>query len=267
VAAGILLPRLSLLLAGAGLAVMSSAFFDRFNPSRAARSGKIRSPASSASGEPTAAPRAQIHLTPLPAERRFRFFALYLAELKMLLKGHRWWWYLTSLGLVIAQAAVPADTRPFLLAITWLWMILLLSGLGSREALHNTREIVFSAPRPTLNQLPAQWLAAVTVTALLGSGAVLRYLLGGESTRLMTWLGGALFIPSLALALGALTSSRKPFEVSYVTWMYLILNEAPPLDFVGVTPESPWQVYLLLAAGLLALAAAVRQGQLTVRGQ
>jgi hypothetical protein len=185
-----------------------------------------------------------------------------MAELRMLLKGHRWWWYVVSFGLVIAQFAVPPDTRPYLLAITWLWMILLLSGMGSRERRDNTREIVFSAPRPVLSQLPAHWLAAVTVTALMGSGALMRYVLDGETMRLAAWLGGALFIPSLALALGTLTSSRKPFEVIYVTWMYLVLNEAPPLDFVGVTPGSPWQVYLLLAIALFVLAALVRCWQL-----
>ena len=90
----------------------------------------------------------------------------------------------------------------------------------------------------------------------------MRYVLDGENMRLAAWLGGALFIPSLALALGTLTSSRKPFEVIYVTWMYLILNGAPPLDFVGVTPGNPWQVYLLLAVALFALAALVRYWQL-----
>jgi hypothetical protein len=99
----------------------------------------------------------------------------------------------------------------------------------------------------------------------MGAGALLGYLIDGETMRLVAGLAGALFIPSLALALGTLTSSRKPFEVIYVTWMYLVLNEAGPLDFVGVTPNSPWQVYLLLAISLFALAAFARQWQLRAR--
>ncbi|MCQ3937634.1 MAG: hypothetical protein DPW18_11395 [Chloroflexi bacterium] len=260
--ADILLPRFAFVLIGIGLAVLAALFFDRFNTAKVLR-GKKRltsDPARDSASEPS--PLPNIHLTPLPAERRFRFGTLYLAELKMLLKGRRWWWYLTSLGLVIAQVAVPQETTAFLLAAAWLWMILLLSALGSREALHNTGEIVFSAPRPTLNQLPAAWLAAFTVTALMGSGAFLRYILNGETLRLFAWTSGAIFIPSLALALGVLTSSRKPFEVIYVTWMYLILNAVPPLDFVGVTLESPWQFYTLSAFALLALAAFVRHWQL-----
>jgi hypothetical protein len=97
----------------------------------------------------------------------------------------------------------------------------------------------------------------------MGTGALLRYLLAGDSLRLLVWMGGALFIPALALALGVLTSSRKPFEVIYVTWMYLILNAVPPLDFVGITPEGPWQFYGLSAVALLALAVFVRHWQLT----
>jgi hypothetical protein len=261
--ANILLPRLAFILIGIGLAALAALFFDRFNTTKASRGKKRLSlnPARDSASEPS--PLPSIHLTPLPAARRFRFGALYLAELKMLLKGHRWWWYVVSLGLVIAQVSVPPEDTAFLLAIAWLWMILLLSGLGNRETLHNTREIVFSAQHPTRNQLPASWLAALTVTTLMGTGALLRYLLAGDSLRLLVWMGGALFIPALALALGVLTSSRKPFEVIYVTWMYLILNAVPPLDFVGITPEGPWQFYGLSAVALLALAVFVRHWQLT----
>ena len=260
--ADILLPRFAFVLIAIGLAVLAALFFDRFNATKVLR-GKKRlnpDPVQASASEP--APLPSLQLTPLSAARRFRFGALYLAELKMLLKGLHWWWYLTSLGLVIAQLTIPSATTPFLLAVAWLWMILLLSTLGSREALNNTSEIVFSAPRPTLNQLPAAWLAAFTVTALMGSGAFLRYFIDGDTLRLLAWTSGALFIPSLALALGVLTSSRKPFEVIYVAWMYLILNVVPPLDFVGVTAESPWQFYTLSALALLTLAAFVRQWRL-----
>jgi ABC-type multidrug transport system ATPase subunit len=65
------------------------------------------------------------------------------------------------------------------------------------------------------------------------------------------------------LMLGVLTSSRKPFEVIYVTWMYLILNAVPSLDFVGVTPENHWKFYTLSAFVLLALAVFIRHWRLT----
>jgi hypothetical protein len=259
----VLLSRLFFVLVSIGLAILASVFFDRFNTARASRGERKRGkdPAPQAV-DPDAVPLPEVRLTPLRISRRFRFQALYFAELKMLLKGHRWWWYIVSFGLIVAQLTSPRETTPVLLAVAWLWMILLLSELGNREAQHNTQEIVFSAPRPALNQLPALWLAAITVTALMGSGAFLRYLIDGNTPRMLAWLGGVLFIPSLALALGALTLSRKPFEVVYVTWVYIILNEAPPLDFVGIVQDSPWQVYTLLAVGLFALTVFVRRWQL-----
>lgn len=44
--------------------------------------------------------------------------------------------------------------------------------------------------------------------------------------------------------------------------MYLILNAVPPLDFVGVTTESPWRFYTLSAFVLLAIAVFVRHWRL-----
>lgn len=46
------------------------------------------------------------------------------------------WLVVCSLaGMVVAQLAVPRETTPFLIAIAWLEMALLLSRLGNREAL------------------------------------------------------------------------------------------------------------------------------------
>lgn len=267
----LVLTRLFFVLTAIGLTFLSSLFFDRFNTSRSSTGRSKQSKSSdSRSDIPDTRPMSPVTLTPLHNPLRFRFGALYLNELKMLLKRHRWWWYVVSVGLVIAQIAASPDDRPAMLAASWLWLILLLSGLGVREAKYATREIVFSAPRPAFNQLPALWLATVTVVGLMGSGAFLRYLLGGEPARLLAWFGGVLFIPSLALAVGVLTSSRKVFEVIYVIWMYIILNDAlsvgnelPPLDFVGVVPHNPWLIYCLLAIGLLAFSVFIRQQQLS----
>jgi len=260
----VILPRLFLLLVALVIVMLAAVFFDRFNPSRVI-SVKKKAGKSSVS-EPAiseAIPVAQVHLTPLDAAHtRFRFGALLIAELKLLLKGRRWWWYVITLGFVIAQLASDLKTTRILLAVAWLWPILLLSGLGNREARHNTREIVFSAPRPVRNQLPATWLAAFTLIASMGSGAFLRFLFAGETTSLLAWLAGALFIPTLALTFGVLTGSSKAFEVVYVLWMYIILNEAPPLDFVGVASGSPWYFYALLVPALLVLTAIVRQRQM-----
>lgn len=258
-----------LALGGMALAIVlvAARFFDRFNPSLLSI-GRRPTAATSSSSDVAVAPvpSLPVHLAPLAHRpRSFRFGALYLAELNLLLKGQRWWWYAITGGLLVAQLVTQPEISRRVLAVAWVWPLLVLSSLGTREIRHNTGQIVFAAPRPILNQLPAAWLAAVSVMVLTGAGALVKSLLSADIAGLLTWLAGVVFVPSLALALGVATSSRKVFEVVYVPWMYMILNGFAPLDFVGMGPGSPWPVYLLLAAGLLLVALGARYGQLKTR--
>jgi hypothetical protein len=150
---------------------------------------------------------------------------------------------------------------PYLLIAAWVWPILILSGLGCRENRFDTRQIVFSAPRP-MSQLPAGWLSAVLVTALLGSGALVRFLMAGDPVAVLGWLTAIVFIPSLALALGTLTGSGKAFEALYVLWMFGLTQKAAPLDFAGLVPGSHFYLYAPVAIGLMAIAALARRRQL-----
>jgi hypothetical protein len=261
----VLVSRLFLLLLSIGIVMVAAVFFDRFNPMGVFLSKKRRQTFAVAPAPSTkAVPASFIRLTPLSdTHSRFRFYALFVAELKLILKGQRWWWYVIALGLVISQFANELEATRMLLVIAWVWPVLLLSSLGNREARQNTREIVFSAPRPVLYQLPATWLAGFAVIALAGSGALLKFLVSGETASIIPWFVGALFIPSLALACGVMTGTGKFFEVIYILWMYSVLQGVPALDFVGVTPSSPWQFYLALALLLLALSAFARNFQIS----
>jgi len=281
--ADILLSRLLILVIAVGLVAFSALFFDRFNPSRLLL---IKRPKAAPAVLPTPAsqviPVSNVHLTPLSRARsRFQFGSLFLAELKLFLKGQRWWWYVIAAGLVIAQVfnqvfnqvlnqmssqvSPPLElTRTFLIA-AWAWPILILGGLGCRENRFDTRQMVFAAPHPVAYQLPAAWLSAFVVMAALGSGALIRFLLVGETLSVLGWLTGATFIPALALFLGILTGSSKAFEAVYAIWIYALVRRVIPLDFAALTPESPWYNYILLALALFALAALARQRQLTAR--
>jgi hypothetical protein len=264
----ILLSRLVFLAIAVGLVAVSALFFDRFNPSRLLPIKRMKT--GSDALQPVTAkevnPVSNVHLTPLTDNRsRFRFDALFLAELKLFLKGQRWWWYVIAAALVIAQLFTSLEVTRTLLLAAWVWPILILSGLGCRENRFDTRQIVFAAPHPIANQLPAAWLSAFVVTAVLGSGALIKFLLIGETVSALGWLTGAVFIPSLALVLGTLTGSGKSFEAVYVVWMYALSKKVSPLDFAGLTPDSPWYIYAPLALVLLAIAALARQRQLTAK--
>ncbi len=283
--------RLLWLAVAVGLALGAAVFFDRFDGTPAGRrktkddgrqtlsSGspqeKVVVPAGIGHLIPEAAlaspatlaaqvPSSVVHrLSSLPPAR-FSLLTLLAAEMRLLLKGQRWWWYAGAAGLVVAGlVSGPQAVRQFVLPLTWLWPILIWSGLGSREQRHGTAPIVFSAARPLARQLPAAWLAGALVAMLTGAGAALTLLRGGDVDGLLAWGAGSLFIPALALALGTLSGGGKLFEMLYVVWWYMgPMSGAPGLDFLGARHAGLWPYYALLAIGLVAAAWASRWRQL-----
>ena len=56
---------------------------------------------------------------------------------------------------------------------------------------------------------------------------------------MLAWVVGALFIPSLALALGAWSGNGKPFEVVYLSmWYFGPMQGIMALDFMGALDET-----------------------------
>jgi hypothetical protein len=266
---GMILKRLLWVGIAALLALSAALPFDRFDPARGRprRQAKAREeaadvapslPGQGRTGAPTEDGRSLgAHLTPLPVVRlRARLAYLVWAELRLMVKGCRIWWYVVIVGLNVAGLAVRDETaRAYLHAAAWLWPILLWSSLGSRERRHNTQEIIFSAPHPVGRQVLAAWLAGVCVTAGTGLGFAAQRMFSGQWTGLGAWAVGALFIPSLALALGISSGSSRAFEVVYMLLWYVgPMNRVPALDYMGVTPEAAAgriPVYYLSASGAL----------------
>ena len=219
------------------ITLIASLFFDRFDPSRY-RPRQVRKAAQVPETAP-AAGRAPLTATPEPIvptrPAGFGFGRILISELKLLLKGKRWWWYAVAGGLAIAALVNGTDTvRMYILPVTWLWPILIWSGLGNREVRFNTQQMVFSSSAPLAKQLPATWLAGMTVTVITGSGAALKILSAGDATGMLAWASAALFIPSLALALGIWSHSNKLFEIVYVImWYFGPMNKILALDYLG----------------------------------
>jgi hypothetical protein len=198
-----------------------------------------------------------VHLTPLAASaKRFRFFNVLLAELRLLLKGQRWWWYAVAGGLILAGLVTPLEgVRAYVLPIAWVWPILIWSRLGNREMYNNTHQMVFSSAAPLWRQLPASWLAGFLVTALTGSGVAIKLLSVGDTVGLLAWLSGALFIPSAALAFGVWSNTSKVFEIVYLCLWYIgPLNNVPEVDYLGAHGSGnigffiPLSIILIIAA-------------------
>jgi hypothetical protein len=253
-----------------GLAVLvtlaGSLVFDRFDPSRR-KPRRRKGSASVETPEPVSVsePLPAVQLTPLNrTANQFRFARVLVAELKLMLKGQYWWWYVGAAGLIIAGLVNPVEvTRQYLLPLAWIWPILLVSSTGNREARFNMQQIAFSSASPLWRQLPAQWLAGFLVILVMGSGAAVKFLAGGNSAGLLAFLSGALFIPSLALALGVWSGSSKPFEIVYVSLWYLgPLNKVPGLDFIGAQTNGRPEFFIPLSLALIAFAFFGRARQL-----
>jgi hypothetical protein len=267
----LILSRVFWLSLAVGFTFLSAAFFNRFEGT-SARGSKEAS-------EPVAAPRAveEIAIRPggnfspamlTPVKSRFRFGAVLVAELRLMLKGQRWWWYIIAVGLTVASGViVPRDARGILLAFAWIWPVLLWSSMGVRESRDQTSQILFSTPHPLARQLSATWLAGLALALLTGSGFGVRLLIGGDLRGLQAWLVGALFIPTFALALGVWSGGSKLFEILYVLLWYLgPMHSIAQLDFMSAAPltaKTHYPLFYLALSGVLAIAAvAGRERQL-----
>jgi len=139
--------------------------------------------------------------------------------------------------------------------------------MGVRESLHRTGPLVYSCPRSLPRQFVALWVSGVLIGVVTGSGLALRFVLAGELLSLAAWVAGALFIPSLALALGVWTESPRAFEALYTALWYVgPANRLAPLDYssawTAASAHLTAPAYGILAAILLAAAVLGRHRQM-----
>ena len=184
-----------------------------------------------------------------------------------MLKGRRWWWFGIAGGLVVGGFANSGEAQMKFLAFAWLWPVLLWSAMGAREAKHDTAGWVFSSAHALGRQLSAVWLAGVVVALAAGGGVGARLLAARSWRSLAAWLIGAMFIPSLALAMGVWSQGSKLFECFYTALWYIgPLQPTRELDFIGASPAAVASgiplFYLAATAALLILAFAGRARQI-----
>ena len=264
---------LRLLWIGVAMSLTAAAtlFFDRFDPASASRVRPSRRkrrvlPAAedSRSHSQTLAGWTDVD----PVEFNFSFLRMWRAELKLMVKGYHWSWYLIAIGLIVVQLTVPYEyARTFAMSAAWIWPLAMWSSMGTREARFNTGQLVFSSPYAERRQFPAMWLAGLTVAMVTGSGMIVRALLTGEVGHLSALLVGALFIPTLALLLGTVSGTKKLFEVSYLVIWYLgPVNHVTAFDFLGATDTSVTgaipQAYFITSLVLVIGAFLFRQRQM-----
>jgi ABC-type transport system involved in multi-copper enzyme maturation permease subunit len=264
VTTGLVAQQLGLLLVAVLAALLPALWFTRFDPSRQHQPATRQTPAetTTAGGAPpakaafagTARPR-----TPVMLGRPS--LGLCAGELRVLLEGLPRWWWPGLLGLNAVALAVPAGGGPnVMLLLAWIWPVPLWSRLGSHTYEHDVHLLTGASAAPR-RQLLAEWAAGAAVTALAGAGPLLRMLLDGDIPGAAAWLGGAAFIPALALLLGSLSRSARLFQLGYLMLWYAVFNGVPAVDFMGAVragdqgnqPALSPLLVLAAAAALLAL--------------
>jgi hypothetical protein len=189
------------------------------------------------------------------------FGRVVLAELRLMLKGQPWWWWMIGLGMLaiswVLQGRSAYTEQVF--PLIGIWPILVWSSMGVRESRYQMQQLIFSAAHSLRRQFSAVWLAGFCVSIATWSGVAFHHLISGNWGGLLVWGAGVLFIPSLALALGAWSGSSKPFEVIYtILWYCGPVSGLSALDFMSITnasnPTGKFLVYMGCVLILLGLA-------------
>ncbi|WP_256758465.1 hypothetical protein [Cohnella sp. WQ 127256] len=210
----------------------------------------------SASASSTESERTMLRATSLaPVQLQNSIVPLIRAELRLMMKSVSLGWFVIAAILAVLCLVLPFTvSMNWIWAMTWIWPIVLWSEMGSREVRFRTHTLVASSPRFVSRQLLAVWIAGLMLTGLTGSGMLIRLLLEGDTETLIYWLSAVIFIPSLALAAGVLTHTKRTFEVLYMILWYLgPFNKMPLLNFLG-GESSSWvkgTLYILISIGFL----------------
>jgi hypothetical protein len=262
-------------------------FFHRFDPSRIGKTPfaqlrqmvlgfvleprRVKEPdATDATAVPITAPR--VRLNPLSAGVRpgggiTLYVRMLAAELRLTVKGLRWYWYLIAAAIVVGALFVPLDiARLVVLPLAMVWPVLVWSSLGVREVQDHTAPIVFALPYALRRQLSVTWLVGVLFALAMASTVIARLALAGDWSSSLAALVGALFVPSLALALGSWSGTGKLFQAIYLfVWYFAAVQGVIYIDFMGHLPQTvalgiPW-IVAAATIGLLVAAAFGRRRQ------
>ncbi|MEU1286440.1 hypothetical protein [Kitasatospora sp. NPDC005856] len=280
---GFVLGRLALVLAAFVVALLPALWFGRFDPARGSGTAAAPVPdARRAAGEASVSDGTEPAgarwgsapgVLPQTEPRRAGAFGRLLAgELRILVQGVSRWWWLVAAGLTVAGLALPMNAvTGLLLPLAWLWPVLIWSRLGSQQA-ESGLEVLLGAYPSARRRLLAEWASGLVLTAVTGAAPLIRMLVAGDGAGTASWVGGALFVPSLAMALGVVSRSHRLFQAVYLPLWWVLVNNVAALDFMGAvrvngSPAGPAPLLVgTLSAALLAGVFLVGAARRNVKG-
>ncbi|MET8542501.1 hypothetical protein ABZW03_17870 [Kitasatospora sp. NPDC004799] len=276
---GFVLGRLALILTALVVALLPALWFGRFDPARGSGTAAATpvadgEPAAAAGTEPAGvrwatAPGALPRTEPRWAGAFGRLLA---GEVRILMQGVSRWWWLVAAGLTVAGFVLPVNAvTGLLLPLAWLWPVLIWSRLGSQQV-ENGLEVLLGAYPSARRRLLAEWASGLVLTAVTGVAPLIRMLAAGDGAGTAHWVGGALFVPSLAMALGVVSRSHRLFQAVYLPLWWVLVNNVAAVDFMGAVrvnggPAGPGPLLVgALSAAMLAVVFLVGAARRNVKG-
>lgn len=238
-----------------GIVGAAALLFDRF--SKPVRSIEARPSSAMVLRWRTAAARVSAPL--VDALFGSDFGSIVLAELRLLVRGLSFWWYVVAAGLWVFQLFADATAQSLAVGLAWIWPMLQWSQLGTRETVYATEQFVYPTVHPIRRQFVAQWLAGVLLALASAGGSLVHWTVAGNLTGVDGVLAGAIFVPTLALACGALSGTTRLFEIAYLVLWYLGPMNRTPFDF---TQGAYAQQFTLASVVLFVLAIGARSVRL-----
>jgi len=166
-----------------------------------------------------------------PMLRTFESFAsgvLYAAEIKLVLRQRRAWWWLAMIGLGIAQLAGDREALGIATIGAWLISVDVFSRAILRERDTGTGALVFVAAGATRRLLASRIGVALSLAVLAVGPALLR-LAFTDATAALALLATAIGVAFGGMAIGVACRNPRPFELLLVTLSYAGVQGGGPL--------------------------------------
>ena len=179
-------------------------------------------------------------LSPL---QRGRFGALVAAELRMVLRPRRAWWWLSLLGTLGVQALAPAKAMAVAVIVAWVLAMDVFARLVLREHDTHAAALVFTAPGMRLRLLLVRAIVAIGLAWALTFPALLRLAVMQPQAALATLVTG-LSLAMWGMASGVLVRNGRMFELLLLAAAYVGVQGGLLLN-VAVAPMTTLQWHLL----------------------
>ena len=195
--------------------------------------------------------------------KHFAFTRLLRLELKLILKGHSVYWFIGLLVLNIMQLFISHSLLiSLVLPISWLWCVVVISQLGQLDKQANTLELLTYSKQSAILPSLACYSAACILLVLASMGSLVRFTGSTEWLLLAQLIIAISFAVSLAYFCGALTGTKRMFEVLYPALWYIgPIQTALYVDFFGVNSQASWQAgvpYYFVAISISLLMLTIR---------